>query len=197
VVGSSRLIGYDPHLGLQVQHFLTGRALGLSLRETMEPSRLSLVPSYHDKDRRQHALLALLSAMYADSLNNQCTRWVATVRGHVFLLLSRMKIAIKLLDDEPIRPDAGVTVDGPLSGEPLFLAAIDLFESTAWLFTDNTIGFRAICMTNQPPVRYTEAKIQELRTRARSDLAIVARHMHHWRTTPAGAARVAGVGVAS
>jgi hypothetical protein len=105
--------------------------------------------------------------MYADSLNNQCTRWVATVRGHVFLLLSRMKIAIKLLDDEPIRPDAGVTVDGPLSGQPLFLAAIDLFESTAWLFTDNTIGFRAICMTNQPPVRYTEAKIQELRTRAR------------------------------
>jgi hypothetical protein len=44
VVGSSRLIGYDPHLGLQVQHFLTGRALGLSVRETMEPSRLSAGP---------------------------------------------------------------------------------------------------------------------------------------------------------
>jgi hypothetical protein len=186
VVGSSRLIGNDPQLGLQVQHFLTGRALGLGLSETMEPSRLALIPAYKDKERRQHALLALFSVMYDDSLHQQCTRWVATVRGLVFLLLSGMKIAITLLDDEPIRPGAGGTVDGPLSGEPLFLVAIDLTESAAWLFTDNSLGFQIICKTDQPPVRYAEAQIQQLRTRARSDLAIVARHMHQWRTTQAG-----------
>ena len=183
VVGSSRLISYHPDLGLPAERLLAGRALGLDLSQAMEASRLSLVPAYRDMNARRNAMLALFSAMLDGSMQKQCTVWVATLRGNVLVLLSMMKISITLLDEEPIRPEPGVTVDGPMSGEPLFPVTIDLLESAAWLFADNTIGFQAIFKTDGPPVRYTVRQIRDVRVRTRTNLRIVAQHMQEWKTS--------------
>jgi len=105
VVGSSRLLGYHPRLGLQEQRFFIERAPGLNLSETMEPSRLSLIPAYRDKGKRRQALLALFSAMVGDSLDHRCTLLVATLRGDVVMLLTMMKTAVTLLGDQPVGSD--------------------------------------------------------------------------------------------
>jgi len=44
----------------------------------MEPSRLSLIPAYQDKPRRQDALF---SAMLSDSLARRRTLWVGEPPG--------------------------------------------------------------------------------------------------------------------
>jgi hypothetical protein len=181
VVGSARLIGHHPGLGLPFERLLAGRSLGLDLSQAMEASRLSLIPAYQDKNARRSAIMALFSAMLADSMKMQCTVWVAMLRSNVVVLLSAMKIAVTLVDEEPIRFEPGVTADGPLSGEPLFPVTIDLLESAAWLFADNTIGYQAIYKTDHPPVMYAARQIQDVRIRARSNLSIVARRMQEWK----------------
>jgi hypothetical protein len=186
VVGSSRLLGYHPRLGLQEQRFFTERAPGLNLRETMEPSRLSLIPAYQDKGRRRQALLALFSAMVGDSLDQGCTLLVATLRGHVVMLLTAMKIAVTLLGDQPVGSDPGIEADYHLSGEPIFPVTIDLLESATLMFTDNPAAYRIMYQTDQPPARHTQAQPDELRARAHVNLTIVTRHMHKWRTRQAG-----------
>jgi hypothetical protein len=183
VVGSSRLIGYHPDLGLPAERLLAGRAPVLGLSQAMEASRLSLIPAYQNMKARRSAILALFSAMLNDSMQKQCTVWIAALRGNVVMLLSVMKISITLLDEEPIRFEPGVTVDGPLSGEPLFPVTINLFESAAWLFADNIIGFQAIFKTDRPPVRYTARQIRDVRIRTRANLSIVAQHMQEWKTS--------------
>jgi hypothetical protein len=186
VVGSSRLLGYHPRLGLQEQRFFTERAPGLNLSETMEPSRLSLIPAYQDKGRRRQALLALFSAMVGDALDQRCTLLVATLRGHVVMLLTTMKIAVALLGDQPVGPDPGIEADYHLSGEPIFPVIIDLLESATWMFTDAPAAYRIVYQTDQPPARCTQAQPDELRARGRANLITVARHMHEWRTRRAG-----------
>jgi hypothetical protein len=47
----------------------------------MEPSRLSLIPAYQDKPRRQDALLTLFSAMLSDSLASRRTLRVGEPPG--------------------------------------------------------------------------------------------------------------------
>ena len=182
MVGSARLIGYHPSLGLPLERLLAGRALGPDLSQAMEASRLSLIPAYQDKNARRNAIMALFSAIVADSMKKQRTVWVALLRSNVLMLLSAMKIAITLLDEEPIRPEPGVTADGPLSGEPLFPVTIDLLETAAWLFADNTIGYQTIYKTDHPPVMYAPRQIQDVRTRTRRNLSTVARRMQEWKT---------------
>lgn len=183
VVGSSRLISYHPDLGLPAERLLAGRAPRLDLSQAMEASRLSLIPAYQDMNARRNAMLTLFSAMLDGSMQKQCTVWVATLRGNVLALLSMMKISMTLLDEEPVRSEPGVTVDGPLSGEPLFPVTIDLLESAAWLFADNTMGFQAIFKTDDPPVRYTARQIRDVRVRTRTNLGVVAQHMREWKTS--------------
>lgn len=186
VVGSSRLIACRPGPGLPLSPFLAGRAGGPGLNGIMEAQRLSLVPGYRGPAARRQALLALFSAMYADSVSRRCTRWAAAVRGQVFMLLSAMNVAIRLVGGEPAGPGAGGTPDGPLSGEPLFLAEIDLPGSAAWLFAENAAGYRIICGTDRAPAGYAGAQVRELRSRARRDAAVVARHLREWRTEGQG-----------
>jgi hypothetical protein len=185
VVGSSRLLGYHPRLGLQEQRLFIEREPGLNLSETMEPSRLSLIPAYRDKGKRRQALLALFSAMVGDSLDHRCTLLVATLRGDVVMLLTMMKTAVTLLGDQPVGSDPGIEADYHLSGEPIFPVTIDLLESATWMFTDAPAAYRIIYQTDQPPARHTQAQPHELRARAHTNLITVARHMHEWRTRQA------------
>jgi hypothetical protein len=121
--------------------------------------------------------------MLADSLDRRPTLWVATLRGHVVMLLIAMKIAITLLGQEPVRFDPGIDADyRRLSAEPMFQVTIDLLESAAWMYADNSLTYQAIYRTDQPPTDYTPTQDHQLRARGRANLIIVTRRMREWRT---------------
>jgi len=126
IVGSARLIGYS-ELGHQAENFVLLPA-DIDKTQHREISRLALDPMLVGSSERQLALLSLLGKVVLDSIDDGCTTWIMTMRGGVLRLLSTMSMPFRLLGEGPITFDSGLVKGGPTSGEPLYLATIDLRE---------------------------------------------------------------------
>jgi len=127
VVGSARLIGHSELLGHQAETFAPLPA-DIDKTQHREISRLALDPMLVGSSERQLALLSLLGKVVLDSIDDGCTTWIMTMRSGVLRLLSSFSMPFRLLAGEPITFRNGPVKGGPLSGESLHLASIDLLE---------------------------------------------------------------------
>jgi len=170
VVGSLRLIGHSK-LGHQAQKFA---ALPTDIDPTThrELSRLALDPMLKGAAERRLALLSLLGKVVLDSIDDGCTTWIMTMRGGVLKLLSSMSMPFQLLGDGPITFGSGLVEGGPLSGEPLYLASIDLWEVQVAMFYGSRGDYEQMFPGHEPP---TESRllemVPELLQRARNNCA--------------------------
>jgi ubiquinone/menaquinone biosynthesis C-methylase UbiE len=157
VVGSARLIRYS-ELGHQAENFVV---LPADIDKAMhrELSRLALSPLLKGATERRLALLSLLGKVVLDSIDDGCTTWIMTMRGGVLRMLSGLSMPIRLLDVKPITFHNGPVKGGPLSGESLYLASIDLSEVQIAMSVGSPVAYEQMFPGLRPP---TDARQREM-----------------------------------
>jgi len=133
VVGSARLIRHSELLGHQAENFAP-LPTDIDKTQHREISRLALDPMLKGSTDRHLALLSLLGKIVRDSIADGCTTWIMTMRGGVLRLLSSLSMPFHLLTEGPITFYDGLVKGGPLSGESLHLASLDLLELQVAMF---------------------------------------------------------------
>lgn len=176
IVGSARLIGYS-ELGHQAENFVLLPA-DIDKTQHREISRLALDPMLVGSSERQLALLSLLGKVVLDSIDDGCTTWIMTMRSGVLRLLSSFSMPFRLLTEEPITFRNGPVKGGPLSGESLHLASIDLLEVQVAMFAGSPVAY-AQMFPRIPPL--TEIRLRDmvpaLLQRVQDNLVLLSRHV--------------------